>query len=95
MLVSCIVKNIVKAGIRAESSNEMPSPIIVFVAKDHHFTNQQFNEIQVNDTITVRVIGQRFELNDKYISIIGELVKEKDYVSKPKQNFKPRLVIEN
>ena len=74
MLVSCIVKNIVKAGIRAESSNEMPSPIIVFVAKDHHFTNQQFNEIQVNDTITVRVIGQRFELNDKYISIIGELV---------------------
>jgi DNA-directed RNA polymerase subunit E'/Rpb7 len=95
MLVSCIVKNIVKAGIRAESSNEMPSPIIVFVAKDHHFTNQQFNEIQVNDTITVRVIGQRFELNDKYISIIGELVKEKDYVSKPKQNFKPRLVIED
>lgn len=95
MLVSCIVKNIVKAGIRAESSNETPSPIIVFIAKDHHFTNQQFNEIQVNDTITVRVIGQRFELNDKYISIIGELVKEKDYVSKPKQNFKPRLVIED
>jgi len=95
MLLSCVVKNIVKAGIRAESSNETPSPIIVFIAKDHHFTNQQFNEIQVNDTITVRVIGQRFELNDKYISVIGELVKEKDYVSKPKQNFKPRLVIEN
>ena len=94
MLLSCVVKNIVKAGIRAESSNETPSPIIVFIAKDHHFTNQQFNEIQVNDTITVRVIGQRFELNDKYISVIGELVKEKDYVSKPKQNFKPRLVIE-
>lgn len=95
MLLSCVVKNIVKAGIRAESSNETPSPIIVFIAKDHHFTNQQFNEIQVNDTITVRVIGQRFELNDKYISVIGELVKEKDYVSKPKQNFKPRLVIED
>lgn len=95
MLMSCIVKNIVKAGIRAESSNETPSPIIVFVAKDHHFTNQQFNEIQVNDTITVRVIGQRFELNDKYISIIGELVKEKEFVPKPKQALKPRLVIED
>lgn len=95
MLLSCVVKNIVKAGIRAESSNETPSPIIVFIAKDHHFTNQQFNEIQFNDTITVRVIGQRFELNDKYISVIGELVKEKDYVSKPKQNLKPRLVIED
>jgi DNA-directed RNA polymerase subunit E'/Rpb7 len=93
MLVSCTVKNIVKAGIRAESSTETPSPIVVFVAKDHHFNNQQFNEIQVGDIINVRVIGQRFELNDKYISIIGELVKEKDKDIK-KQPSKPRLVIE-
>ena len=91
MLVSCTVKNVVKAGIRAESSSETPSPIIVFVAKDHHFNNQQFNEIQVGDIITVRIFGQRFELNDKYISIIGELVKEKDF---KKQPSKPRLVIE-
>jgi len=95
MLVSCVVKNIVKAGIRAESSTETPSPVVVFVAKDHHFNNHQFNEIQVNDTITVRVIGQRFELNDKYISIIGELVKEKDFVLKPKQPAKPKLIIED
>ena len=95
MLVSCVVKNIVKAGIRAESSTETPSPVVVFIAKDHHFNNQQFNEIQVNDTITVRVIGQRFELNDKYISIIGELVKEKDFVLKPKQPVKPKLIIED
>lgn len=94
MLVSCTVKNIVKAGIRAESSSETPSPIVVFVAKDHHFNNQQFNEIQVGDIITVRVIGQRFELNDKYISIIGELVKDKDKDIK-KQTVKPRLIIED
>jgi DNA-directed RNA polymerase subunit E'/Rpb7 len=94
MLVYCVVKNIVKAGIRAEISNESPSPVVVFIAKDHHLSNQQFNEIQVNDIITVRVIGQRFELNDKYISVIGELVKEKDYTPKPKQTLKPRLVIQ-
>ena len=91
MLVSCTVKNVVKAGIRAESSSEIPSPIIVFVAKDHHFNNQQFNDIQVGDIITVRIVGQRFELNDKYISIIGELVKEKEF---KKQPAKPRLIIE-
>jgi len=92
MLISCTVKNIVKAGIRAESATEVPSPIVVFVAKDHHFNNQQFNETQVGDIITVRVVGQRFELNDKYVSIIGELKKkEKEIISKPK----PRLVIEN
>jgi DNA-directed RNA polymerase subunit E'/Rpb7 len=94
MLISCVVKNTVKAGIRAESANDVPSPFIIFVAKDHHFTSQQFNEVQVGDIITVRVIGQRFELNDKAISIIGELVKEKEYVPRPKQPSKPRLVIE-
>ena len=95
MLISCIVKNIVKAGIKAESSTDVPSPFIVFVAKDHHFTSQQFSEVQVGDIITVRVIGQRFELNDKAVSIIGELVKEKEYVAKPqKQPSRPRLVIE-
>jgi DNA-directed RNA polymerase subunit E'/Rpb7 len=92
MNISCTVKNIVKAGIRAESATEVPSPIVVFIAKDHHFNNQQFNETQVGDIITVRVVGQRFELNDKYVSIIGELKKkEKEIISKPK----PRLVIEN
>lgn len=95
MLVSCVVKNIVKAGIRAESATDVPSSFVAFVAKDHHFSSQHFNEIQVGDIITVRVIGQRFELNDKVISIIGELVKEKEYVPKQKQPSKPRLVIED
>jgi DNA-directed RNA polymerase subunit E'/Rpb7 len=95
MKVTCVVKNVVKAGIRAESSTDVPSPFIVFVAKDHHFTSQQFNEVQVGDIITVKVIGQRFELNDKAVSIIGELVREKEYTQKPKQPAKPRLVFEN
>lgn len=98
MQVSCIVKNVVKAGVRAESSSDVPSPVVVFVAKDHHFNIPQFNDIQVGDIIHVRVIGSRFELNDKYISIIGELVKEKEYIPKKqqhKQQTKPRLVIED
>lgn len=95
MIISCVVKNSVKAGLRAESSTDVPSPIVVFIAKDHHFNSQHFNEVQVGDTINIRVIGQRFELNDKAISIIGELVKEKDYVPKSKQTAKPRLVIED
>jgi hypothetical protein len=56
---------------------------------------QQFNDIKVGDIINVRVIGQRFELNDKYVSVIGELVKEKEYIPpKQKQQLKPRIVIE-
>jgi DNA-directed RNA polymerase subunit E'/Rpb7 len=94
MLIQCVAKNITKAGIRAESANEFPSPVIVFIAKDHHYNVANFADIKEGDKITARVIGQRFELNDKYISIIGELVKEKD-PQKFKQPSKPRLVIED
>ena len=94
MLIQCVAKNITKAGIRAESANEFPSPIIVFIAKDHHYNVANFADIKEGDKITARVIGQRFELNDKFISIIGELVKEKD-PQKFKQPSKPRLVIED
>ena len=95
-LVSCIAKNITKAGIRCESATDIPSPIVVFITKDHHYNVPYFSEVQEGDKVTVRVIGQRFELNDKYISIIGELIKEKEpFVLKPKQQSKPRLVIED
>jgi hypothetical protein len=94
MIISCIAKNITKAGIRAESAGEVPSPVVVFVAKDHHYSVPHFSEIQEGDKINVRVIGQRFELNDKYISIIGELIKEKEFVPIIKGKSKPRLVIE-
>lgn len=89
MLVECIAKNITKAGIRGESASESPSPIVVFVARDHQYSNTYFSSIQENDTFTARVIGQRFELNDKYVSIIAEAIeprKKRDVVN-PKIQF--------
>jgi DNA-directed RNA polymerase subunit E'/Rpb7 len=98
MIISCVAKNITKAGIRAESATDVPSPVVVFIAKDHHYTNNYFSEIKEGDNINVKVIGQRFELNDKYISIIGEVIKpkiDKDYMPKTKETSKPRIVIED
>jgi DNA-directed RNA polymerase subunit E'/Rpb7 len=83
-IIPCIAKTNTKAGITAESADEKPSPVIVFVARDHHYSSSYFNEIKEGDRINIKVIGQRFELNDKYISIIGELIKQ----------HKPKLVIE-
>jgi DNA-directed RNA polymerase subunit E'/Rpb7 len=74
MLIQCVARNITKAGIRAESPSETPSPIVVFIARDHNFSHPAFANIQEDDAFTARVIGQRFELNDKYVSIIAELV---------------------
>ena len=80
MLISCVAKNITKAGIRAVSAmekDEDKSPFIVFIARDHHQMNEQFQSIQENTRFVAKVIGQRFELNDRYISIIAELTKQK------------------
>jgi len=92
MLLSCVAKNITKAGIRCESSDEKPSPIVVFIARDHHYNNNYFATIQEDDKVNVRVIGQRFELNDKFISIIGELVVP---LQMKGASDKPKLIIEN
>ena len=86
MLLNCIAKNITKAGVRAESSEETPSPFVLFIARDHYYASDYFNSIEEKEKFTARVIAQRFELNDKYVSIIAELVPQKEYVPK-----KPRL----
>jgi DNA-directed RNA polymerase subunit E'/Rpb7 len=78
-LVHCVAKNITKAGIRGESSNEIPTPFVVFVARDHQISNPVFSEIKENDAFVARVIGQRFELNDEYISIIAEIADKSKY----------------
>ena len=77
MNINCIVKNITKAGIRAEL-NEDPSPVVIFIARDHHYISEYFATINDNDKIKVRIIGTRFELNDKYISIIAELINPRE-----------------
>ena len=90
MVINCIAKNITKAGIRAEI-NDINNPVLIFVARDHNFMSSYFNSIEENNNINVKVIGQRFELNDKYISIIGELVEKTASIIKPKKL--PKLVL--
>ena len=69
----CTIKNITKAGLRCEL-NEDKSPLVIFVSRDHHYQITEFNELVENDKINVKIIGQRFELNDQYISIISEYI---------------------
>jgi hypothetical protein len=87
MLLNCVAKNITKAGIRAESAEETPSPFVLFIAKDHYYSSDYFNTIEENENFVARVIAQRFELNDKYVSVIAEPVPPKE----EKMGRKPRL----
>jgi len=92
MRFRAVIKNITKAGIRAEIKEDK-SPVVVFVARDHHFKNKEFSELKEDDVINVRVIGIRYELNDEYISIIGEFVNSKKRIKRIKV-IKPKIVIE-
>jgi len=91
MLIDCIAKNITESsGIRAETNDE-PSPVVIYIARDHYYKDNTFKNVKVNQAIKVRVIGQRFELNDSYISIIAEIVD----VKKKKLTEKKKLIIED
>lgn len=88
MNLNCIAKTITKAGIMGESSDETPSPFKLTIARDHYFDNDYFNSIEENQKFVARVIAQRFELNDKYVSIIADLVT-------PAEAKKPMLLFDD
>ena len=85
--IRCVIKNITKAGIRAEHSDD-PSPIVIFIARDHQYKNKYFSQVKDKDEIFARIIGIRFELNDSYISCIAELMNPRKKIEK-----KPKIVL--
>jgi predicted NAD-dependent protein-ADP-ribosyltransferase YbiA (DUF1768 family) len=70
----CIVEHNTRAGIKARLAARGDSPFIVFLARDHHYMIPQFSEIKENEHIRVKVLGQRFEINDPKISVIATLI---------------------
>ena len=83
MRISCAVKNITNAGILAHIDEGEYSPLNIFIARDHHYNIPYFSELKEGDIIMVRVLGQRFELNDPFVSVIGELELKHERESEP------------
>ena len=90
MLIECKSKIITKAGIKAEIEDH-DSPVIIFIARDHHYMTPYFSTITEDQDIKVRVIGQRFELNDTAISIIAELIEPNEVKQEAKRQ--PKLIL--
>jgi hypothetical protein len=74
MHLNCVALDVTKAGIRAESNEDSASPFVLFVARDHNYNDPDFNSIEPGDKFVANVIAQRFELNDKKISIIANVL---------------------
>ena len=77
-IISCIAKNITQAGIRAVSDDEY-SPVVVYITRDFGIDSDKtyYNSIKEGDKINIKIVGKRFEMNDKHIQIIGFLVQPK------------------
>lgn len=79
MIVQGIVKKISKAGIQVELENiddpYAPSPLNIVVVKEYDYNSTLFNNAKINDSVYIRIIGIRYELNDSFISALGQIIK--------------------
>ena len=89
MRISCTVKNITNAGILALVDENEYSPVNIFIARDHHYNIPYFSELKEGDVIMIRVIGQRFELNDAFVSVLGEL--EVEHQREPRNSLRREI----
>jgi DNA-directed RNA polymerase subunit E'/Rpb7 len=68
----CKIINNTKIGIRG-IYQELDNPIVFFVSREHN-PSKNFDEYFIGQTIKVKIIGTRFELNDLSISSISEII---------------------
>jgi DNA-directed RNA polymerase subunit E'/Rpb7 len=76
-ILVCRVKSVTSAGILAGiNGTSVVNPVIVYILREHHASDSDkyFNSIRSDAVVRVKVIGHRFELNDKHVSVIGELI---------------------
>lgn len=68
-------KNISLAGIRGVYYDRelQTTPLEIFVAKDYHYDNKEYEKIKEGELFSTKVIGIRFELNDHHITVMGLL----------------------
>jgi len=81
MVVDCVCSEITLGGILAEVKTDDVVPLVLFMMTDHNYTNKSFADIKEGMKIQAKILGVRFELNDPYITAVGQLfdgnVKEK------------------
>ena len=72
---NCKVQSVTKAGIHANTFDRNNNiPATVFVIRDHFSENKYFQDIKEDDLIDIKVIGTRFELNDRCVEVLGDLM---------------------
>jgi DNA-directed RNA polymerase subunit E'/Rpb7 len=71
-ITECKIINNTKIGIRG-IYQEIDNPIVFFVSREHN-PSKNFDDYVIGQTLKVKIIGTRFELNDLSISSISEII---------------------
>ena len=75
-VIQCVAKTVTQAGIRAHAFME-PSPVVIYISREMQESSQEsrtMDSVKPGDGLLVKVIGKRFELNDKHVSVMGEWI---------------------
>jgi DNA-directed RNA polymerase subunit E'/Rpb7 len=73
-IIKCRVSNINKFGILAEAENVIEA----IIAKNsvNIQSDVDLDKVRIGDNILIEVVGKKYELNEKKISLIGRVVKD-------------------
>lgn len=71
---SAIIKNKNKMGITAYSEEHKTRPLYIIIPRDYIGEDFNFDDLNTEDKINVRVIGVRYKHNDSIIQIVGEIM---------------------
>lgn len=79
-IVNAVIKNKNQLGILAESSmDDIPILDIIVPIKTAGIISQvNLDTLQIGDTISVEVMGKKFQMTDKKISVIGRVIQGKE-----------------
>jgi DNA-directed RNA polymerase subunit E'/Rpb7 len=67
-LISATIKDMNLIGLIAENH-----PMSIIIVKDYHEDQSVFDNLQIGDTINVKVVMKKYKVNDTEISVIGLL----------------------
>lgn len=71
-IFDCIVSDVNVSIINCYIETEETSPLNIFLSKQHHLGNVEYEKLKPNDNIKVKVLAKKFNYLDKKIFVIAE-----------------------
>ena len=73
-LIDCIVSDVNVSIINCYIESEDSSPLNIFLSKQHHLGNSEYEKIKPGNQIKIKVLAKKFNYLDKQVFVIGEFM---------------------